>query len=110
MRTMIAACAALSVAACVNPSARIASELTRYGLDENRAQCIGQRIEQDLSTDQLQELARAARAYGQNDSTPGQLTLSDLARVAGTIRDPEIPIAVARAGSGCGVSVGEVLG
>jgi len=110
MRSILAACAALAVAACVNPSARIATELTRYGLDAGRAQCVGQRIERDLSTEQLQELAGAARAYGRNDATPGRLTLSDLARVAGAIRDPEVPLAVARAGAGCGVSVGEVLG
>lgn len=110
MRTVLAACACLAALGCVNPSARIATELGRYGLDADRAQCVGDRIERDLSTAQLQELATAARAYGRNDPNPERLTVSDLARVAASIRDPEVPLAVVRAGGACGVSVREVLG
>lgn len=110
MRAIVAVCGLLAASACVNPSARIATELTRYGLDSGRAQCVGQRIERDLSVPQLQELAGAARAYGADDATPGRLTVSDLVRVAHAIRDPEVPLAVARAAAGCGVSVADVVG
>jgi hypothetical protein len=97
------------VGGCASPSARIAAELGRYGLDAPRANCVGQRLERDLSTAQLRELAAAARAYEANDTTPARLTLSDLTRVAGGLRDPAVPVAVLRAGSACGVTVLDVL-
>lgn len=103
-------CAIAALAGCASPSTRIAAELGRYGLDARRAECVGQRLERDLSITQLRELAAAARAYGTNDTTPGRLTVSDFTRVAATMRDPAVPIAVLRAGSGCGVTVLDVLG
>jgi hypothetical protein len=92
------------LAGCVNPSAKIATELTRYGLQPTQAQCVGDRLEANLSITQLQELAGAARAYGTGDTTPGRFTTSDLIRVATHIRDPKIPLEVARAASACGVA------
>jgi hypothetical protein len=92
------------LAGCVNPSAKIATELTRYGLQPTQAQCVGDRLEAKLSISQLQELAGAARAYGTGDTTPGRLTTSDLIRVSAQIRDPRIPLEVARAASACGVA------
>lgn len=101
MRRTLTACAALAAAACAGPSARIATALTEAGLDAARAECVGSRLEGDLSLGQLRQLAAAARAYRAGDSTPGRLTLSDLIRVAGQIRDPEVPLAVARAAARC---------
>jgi len=92
---------ATAVTACVNPSARIASALTRYGLDAQQAQCAGDRLEDRLSLGQLQQLGRAARAVGQGDTSPGRLTVSDLIRVSSQIRDPRIAIEVTRAAVGC---------
>ncbi len=109
MRALVTLSLTASLAACASPSSRIASELGRYGLDPARAQCIGERLERDLSVAQLQELAGAARAYGANDSTPGKLTVSDLSRVAASISDPAVPVAVLRAGSSCGLTVADVL-
>ena len=109
MRRLIILGAALAVAACVNPSARIAGALTRHGLDSSRAQCIGDRLERDLSVDQLRQMAAAARAYGRGDSDPRRLTGSDLLRVAGELHDPAVPIAVGRAALGCGVRLSDVL-
>lgn len=94
---------ALGVAGCVNPSAKIATELTRYGLDSSQAQCVGNRLEANLSIAQLQQLGRAARAYTTGDTTPGRLTLADLARVSAQINDPKVAIEVGRAAAGCGV-------
>lgn len=101
MRNILATSLLLAAAACAAPSARIATALGEAGLDAGRAQCVGVRLEGDLSLAQLRQLAAAARAYGANDSTPGRLTLSDLTRVAGAIRDPAVPIAVARAAAAC---------
>jgi hypothetical protein len=102
-RRFVAGLVALSAAACAAPSARIAAELGRYGLDAAQAQCVGQRLETNLSIGQLQQLARAAGALGKGDTTPGRLTGADLFRVASQIDDPKVPIEVARAASGCGV-------
>jgi hypothetical protein len=91
---------------CVNPSEKIATSLTAYGLDASQSQCVGDRLEQDLSIGQLQELGRAARAYSQGDVTPGRLTASDLLRVAGQFKNPKVPIEVGKAAAGCGVLTG----
>ncbi len=109
MRWLLFVCAAGAAAGCASVSGTIASELTRYGLDRTRAQCVGERLARDLSPAQLGQLAAAARAYGRNDPNPGQLTAADLVRVAGELRDPAVPIAVGRAAVGCGVRVSDVL-
>lgn len=94
---------AVCLSACVNPSAKIAAELTRYGLDSRQADCVGNRLEGNLSIGQLRQLAQSARAYSTNDTTPGRLTASDFIRVAASIDDPRVPIEVGRAAAGCGV-------
>jgi len=102
--TMSALCAgALLLTGCATPSARIATELTRFGLDQNQATCVGGRLEARLSLAQLKQLARAARAYASDDPNPRQLTGGDLARVSAQINDPQIPIEVASAAASCGV-------
>ena len=109
MRNLIWLCAAAGVSACATPSTRIATELERYGLDAPRAQCVGQRLERELTTAQLRELAASARAYAENDTTPDRLTASDLLRVAASVRDPAVPITTLRAATGCGVTAADVL-
>ena len=94
---------ALAVSGCADASSSIATELGRYGLEAEQARCVGERLETNLSVSQLQQLARAAGALAVNDPTPGRLTASDLLRVAGQIKDPRVPIEVARAANGCGV-------
>lgn len=93
----------LSLAACAAPATRISTGLQRYGLDEARADCVGQRLQSDLSLGQLQQLGRAAAAYKQGDTTPGMLTIGDLLRVAGQLKDPAIALSVGKAAAGCGV-------
>lgn len=102
-RILTSLTAALSVAACVNPSARIAGGLERYGLDAARSQCVGDRLERELSLGQLQQLGNAAAAYRRDDPNPAQLTVSDLIRVAGEIRDPKVALEVGKAAAGCNV-------
>jgi hypothetical protein len=100
---MLAGVTVLAAAACAAPATRIATELGHYGLDATQAQCVGERLEANLSIGQLQQLARAAGALNKGDTTPGRLTSADLLRVASRIDDPKVPIEVARAASGCGV-------
>ncbi|QIK78604.1 lipoprotein [Sphingomonas piscis] len=93
--------ATLTLAACVNTSDRIAAELTKAGLDPSRAQCVGGSLERDLSIGQLRQLAAAARAYRSGDVTPGRLNGADLLRIGSEVRDPAVPIAVAKAAGRC---------
>jgi len=93
----------LSAAGCVQPAERIATSLTDYGLDATQAQCIGAQLERNLSTGQLQQLGRAARAYSDANTSPGRLALSDLVRVGSQINDIQVPIEVGKAASTCGV-------
>jgi hypothetical protein len=100
-RTVALVIPALALAACVNASARIADELVAAGLDAQRAHCVGESLERDLSLNQLRQLANAARAYRSNDSTPGRLTGSDLLRASAEVRDPAVTVAVAQAAARC---------
>lgn len=94
---------ALALAACAAPATRISTGLQRYGLDAQRADCVGTRLQADLSLGQLQQLGRAAAAYRKGDTTPGTLTVGDLLRVASELKDPAIPVAVGKAAAGCGI-------
>ena len=94
----------VAIAGCAAPATRISTGLQRYGLDETRADCVGQRLQSNLSLGQLQRLGKAAAAYGKGDTTPGVLTPSDLVRVAGELRDPAIVLEVGKAAAGCGVT------
>ena len=48
-------------------------------------------------------LGRAAAAYKKDDPNPAALTVGDLVRVAGEIKDPAIALAVGKAAAGCNV-------
>lgn len=94
---------AATLGGCINPSEKIATGLTRYGLDQAQAQCLGDRLEANLSIGQLQQFGRAARAYGEDDASPGRLTVADLVRASSRIKDVAVPIEVGKAAAGCGV-------
>ncbi len=93
----------LSLAACVNPSAKIATSLEGYGFQPAQSQCVGDRLEANLSLGQLQQLGRAAKASRQGDTTPGRLTVSDFVRVSGQVKDPKVPFEVGKAAAACGI-------
>ena len=89
--------ATVSLAACVNPSAKIATSLEGYGFQPAQSQCVGDRLEANLSLRQLQQLGRAAKASREGDTTPGRLTASDFVRVSGQVKDPKVPLEVGNA-------------
>lgn len=104
MKSLIVALSGgLILFACAAPATRISTGLQRYGLDEQRADCVGTRLQGDLSLGQLQQLGKAAAAYRKGDTNPGVLTVGDLLRVAGELKDPAIALAVGKAAAGCGV-------
>ncbi len=98
---LVSALAAFALASCARPSERIATTLIDYGLPQGQAECMGEGLERDLSPAQLLELVRLVRAYRQNDPDPGRLTLQNLLPVASQIRDPQVPIIVARNAATC---------
>lgn len=89
------------VTACAAPATRISDGLQRYGLDAGRADCVGTRLQADLSPGQLRQLGRAAAAYRKDDAGPARLTTGDLVRVAGEIHDPAIALAMGKAAVHC---------
>ncbi len=95
--------ATLVLAGCVDPSARIATSLEGYGFQPAQSQCVGDRLEANLSLGQLQQLGRAARASREGDTSPGRLTVGDFIRVAGQVKDPKVPIEVGKAAAACGI-------
>jgi hypothetical protein len=103
MRSTCVIAAALLVAACATPKERIADTLTAYGLDRARAECVGGHLQSELSAGQLLELGRAARAYTARDKDPAKLGIDDLLRVSSEIKDPQIPLTIAKAAGRCGI-------
>jgi len=99
----ISLASALLLTACATPATQISTGLQRYGLDAGRSNCVGSRLQRDLSLGQLVQLSRAAAAYRKDDTTPGVLTVGDLLRVAAEIKDPAIALSVGKAAAGCGV-------
>lgn len=94
----------LIVAACATPSARISDGLQRYGMAPEQAGCVGDRLQRHLSIGQLRQLGRAAAAFRRDDAgAGGRLTVGDLVRVTGEIRDPQVPVQVGAAAAVCGV-------
>ena len=104
MRLLLVGIVALTTGACATVAAeRIADTLTGYGIERAKAECVGDRLGRELSMSQLQELGRVARAYRENDPNPNRLTLNDLIRVSSQVRDPRVPIEVAKAAGNCGL-------
>lgn len=104
MRLFLLPCvAAACLSACATPSERISDALVGYGINRIQADCVGGRLQRNLSLAQLQELARLARSYRENDPNPAQLTPNDLIRVASQVQDARVPIEVAKAAGNCGL-------
>ncbi|GAA4005937.1 hypothetical protein [Sphingomonas humi] len=102
--SLITVALALSATACASPKERIADSLVGYGIDQMRADCVGQQLQNSLSVSQLMELGRVARAARERDPEPSRLTLSDLLRAATEVRDPRVAIEVAKAAGRCNLT------
>lgn len=102
MRLVIVLVVGLAANACITaPKARIADSLMGYGLDRPRAECVGTYLQDHLSPGQLLELARATRARNGQSKSARQPSIGDLLRVSSEIKDPRIPVAVAKAAGRC---------
>ncbi|KQN28442.1 hypothetical protein ASF00_11425 [Sphingomonas sp. Leaf34] len=87
----------LSLRACANSSAKIATLLGGYAFQPAQSQCVGDRLEANLSLGELQQLGRAAKAWRQGDTSPIWLTISDFIRVSGQVKDPKVLFEVGKA-------------
>ena len=73
-------------------SQRISGALQRYGLDEQRSECVGDRLAESMTVDELQSLGKAARAYKQASQS---LKIADFIEVGKTL-DVKTPIKISQ--------------
>ena len=103
MRILLPMSVVLALSACATPSSRIAGALEAYGFSKSQSQCVGDRLQSRLSIAQLTELARLSRTAQARGIDPKTVSIGDLARLSGEIRDPRVTIEVAQAGASCGL-------
>ena len=90
----------LVVAGCATPAQRIAAKLGEYGVPPGQARCMGERLQDRLSTSQLKRLGELASL---NKDRVGQMSINDIARQLSDARDSAVAIEVVRAGIGCAI-------
>ncbi|MGL4543788.1 MAG: hypothetical protein ACRCUI_14890 [Polymorphobacter sp.] len=88
------------LAACTTPAQRITRELVQIGVPEAQARCVGDRLADRLSNDQLRRLAELAQA---NKDKVGRMSLNDIARQIGQPGDSAMLSQVLRAGISCAI-------
>jgi hypothetical protein len=79
----------------------IAPELRRYGLDDRRTVCVGERLGAQLTPRQLRLLTRSAGSVERGYYEPERLTVRDFLYVASSMSDSAIGIAAVRAAASC---------
>jgi hypothetical protein len=82
----------------------IAPQLTRYGMDAQKSQCVGPRLTSALSVWQVRQLERVARLVPPGHFGRPELTPQDLVYVASHVRDDRVRPAVTAALDACGLS------
>ena len=87
-------------------SQRISGALQCYGLDEKRSACVGDRLAETLSNQQLQSLSRAAKSYKLASNT---LKISDSMQVGRELKDSQIPLKISQSALQCGLVSADVL-
>ena len=100
------ACLATLILLSSCASKRISGALQRYGLDEKRSECVGDRLTETLSMEQLQSLSRAAKAYKQASQT---LKIADFVQVGSELNDPQIPLKITQSALQCGLVSADLL-
>ena len=85
------------VAACSTPADKITAALTEYGLPEKQARCMGERLQDKLSLEQLKRLNDLAR----QNRGQGRVSVNALADQLNRDGDPKLVAAVVGAGFGC---------
>ncbi|WP_439534169.1 hypothetical protein [Polymorphobacter sp.] len=89
---------ALAVAGCASPAQRIERKLVEVGVPQRVAECMGQRLSQQLSTSQLRQLDRMARLEGDRI---GRARIEDIGRALAGAENPALMGEVIRTGVSC---------
>ena len=97
MRRFAALTVATLLAACATPAEKITTALTDYGLPEKQARCMGERLQDKLSLEQLKRLNDLAR----QNRGQGRVSVNALADQLNRDGDPKLVAAVVGAGFGC---------
>ena len=90
----------LLLSACATPAQRIATELVKIGIPEPQARCVGDRLADRLSHDQMKRLATLAQL---NKDKVGHMSLGDIARQLNQPGDRQLVSEVLRAGISCAI-------
>jgi hypothetical protein len=90
----------LLLAACATPAQRITTELVKIGIPEPQARCVGDRLADRLSRDQMKRLATLAQL---NKDKVGHMSLNDIARQLNQPGDRKLVSEVLRAGISCAI-------
>lgn len=89
---------ALGLAACASPSQRITTALIERGVGHRQAECMGERLGDRLSIEQLRRLQQLGKIQGKR---PGHVSMSELADALNRDGDPKLVAEVVRAGISC---------
>ncbi len=90
----------LLLAACASPAQRITTELVKIGIPEPQARCVGERLADRLSHDQMKRLATLAQL---NKDKIGRMSINDIARQLNQPGDRQLVSEVLRAGISCAI-------
>jgi hypothetical protein len=88
----------LVLAACATPAARIERKLVEVGVPRPQAECMGVRLAQRLSNDELRQLDRMARL---NADRINRMRIEDISRALADAENPALVAEVVRTGLGC---------
>jgi hypothetical protein len=103
---MLSACAGHVADHIGSRTGIMAPELSRYGLGERQAACVGAILADDLRPRQLRLFARAAGSVQRGYFDPQRLTFRDLMHVAASMDDPQVSTVLVRAASSCDTIAG----
>ena len=105
---LVAGCGG-NVADFVGPRAGIIErELPRYSLNLRQSRCVAEQLGSSVSPRRLREFERLAATVRAGYFEPERLTMRDLMHIAGTMSDPQVRVALARAASICDATPGLV--
>ncbi len=79
----------------------VAPQLRRYGLDDRRTVCVGERLGAQLTPRQLRLLTRSAESVERGYYEPARLSIRDFLHVASSMSDSAIGVAAIRAAASC---------
>jgi hypothetical protein len=87
------------LAACATPAQRVERALVAEGVPPAMARCMGERLDDRLSTTELRRLGRVAARVA--DTDPRRLTLGEIETLARDLGEPRLIGALASASVAC---------